>query len=95
MEAELRLKRVYECAEKEDGVRVLVDRLWPRGVRKDALACDLWRRRSRPPRNCGRFTTGESWISKGSLMPIWRNFLQAKMQEPLQKNAHHGWQREM
>ena len=48
MEAELRLKRVYECAEKEDGVRVLVDRLWPRGVRKDALACDLWAKEATP-----------------------------------------------
>ncbi|HEY1837847.1 MAG TPA: DUF488 domain-containing protein [Rhizomicrobium sp.] len=36
----IRTKRVYEAAEPEDGLRVLVDRLWPRGVRKDAI--DLW-----------------------------------------------------
>ena len=33
----VRLKRVYEPAAPEDGVRVLVDRLWPRGLRKAAL----------------------------------------------------------
>jgi uncharacterized protein YeaO (DUF488 family) len=36
----LKLKRVYEPAERSDGVRILVDRLWPRGVKKDAI--DLW-----------------------------------------------------
>ncbi len=38
----IRLKRVYEAAEAADGMRVLVDRLWPRGLGKDDLACDLW-----------------------------------------------------
>jgi uncharacterized protein YeaO (DUF488 family) len=38
----IRLKRVYEAAEPHDGFRVLVDRLWPRGVRKDEAAVDLW-----------------------------------------------------
>ncbi|WP_437991090.1 DUF488 domain-containing protein [Sorangium sp. So ce145] len=36
------LKRAYEQPEAADGYRVLVDRLWPRGVRKDALAIDAW-----------------------------------------------------
>jgi uncharacterized protein YeaO (DUF488 family) len=36
------LKRVYDDFEKEDGFRVLVDRLWPRGVKKESLHCDLW-----------------------------------------------------
>ncbi len=35
-------KRVYEPAASEDGYRVLIDRLWPRGVSKDAAAVDLW-----------------------------------------------------
>ncbi|NDL63405.1 DUF488 domain-containing protein [Acerihabitans arboris] len=35
-------KRVYEPAEPGDGYRVLVDRLWPRGVKKNALRMDLW-----------------------------------------------------
>lgn len=40
--ANVRLKRAYEAASAEDGTRVLIDRLWPRGVRKDAAAIDLW-----------------------------------------------------
>lgn len=35
-------KRVYEPAASGDGYRVLIDRLWPRGVSKDAAAVDLW-----------------------------------------------------
>jgi uncharacterized protein YeaO (DUF488 family) len=38
----LRTKRAYEAAARSDGYRVLVDRLWPRGVKKDALALDAW-----------------------------------------------------
>lgn len=37
-----KLKRIYEEAEKSDGFRVLVDRLWPRGVSKDSAQLDLW-----------------------------------------------------
>lgn len=36
------LKRAYEKPARSDGRRVLVDRLWPRGVRKDALKLDAW-----------------------------------------------------
>ncbi len=37
-----KLKRVYETPSKEDGYRILVDRLWPRGQRKDAAQLDEW-----------------------------------------------------
>lgn len=37
-----RLKRVYEAPAASDGMRVLVDRLWPRGLSKEAAAVDLW-----------------------------------------------------
>ena len=40
--ANVRLKRAYEPAAPEDGVRVLVDRLWPRGVSKANAALDHW-----------------------------------------------------
>ena len=38
----IRLKRVYEPAARGDGVRVLVDRLWPRGLTKKKAAVDHW-----------------------------------------------------
>ncbi|HEY4931652.1 MAG TPA: DUF488 family protein [Terriglobales bacterium] len=38
----VRLKRVYDPASLQDGARVLVDRLWPRGLTKEAAAVNLW-----------------------------------------------------
>jgi uncharacterized protein YeaO (DUF488 family) len=38
----IRIKRVYETAEPEDGTRILVDRLWPRGIEKKKLRLDSW-----------------------------------------------------
>jgi len=40
----IRLKRVYEPAERKDGRRILVDRLWPRGLAKEKAAIDYWAR---------------------------------------------------
>ena len=42
MQPDVRVRRVYEQAEPDDGTRVLVDRLWPRGLRKDAARFDEW-----------------------------------------------------
>ena len=36
----IKVKRVYEPIDKDDGIRVLVDRLWPRGISKDKI--DIW-----------------------------------------------------
>jgi uncharacterized protein YeaO (DUF488 family) len=38
----IRVKRVYGPARREDGRRFLVDRLWPRGIKRERLALDAW-----------------------------------------------------
>ena len=38
----IKLKRVYSPYDENDGFRVLVDRLWPRGIKKENLKMDLW-----------------------------------------------------
>ena len=38
----IRTKRIYEKADGKDGYRVLIDRLWPRGMKKEAAKIDLW-----------------------------------------------------
>lgn len=38
----VRIKRIYEPAENKDGFRILVDRLWPRGLSKGSASVDLW-----------------------------------------------------
>jgi uncharacterized protein YeaO (DUF488 family) len=42
MGADIRVRRVYEQPSADDGTRVLVDRVWPRGLRKDAARLDVW-----------------------------------------------------
>ncbi len=44
----IRIKRVYEKPSKIDGYRVLVDRLWPRGIRKTELSFDAWEKELAP-----------------------------------------------
>ena len=41
-------KRVYEKADKNDGIRVLVDRLWPRGLKKEEAGIDYWMKEIAP-----------------------------------------------
>jgi len=38
----IKIKRIYDPYAKDDGKRVLVDRLWPRGIKKEDARCDLW-----------------------------------------------------
>lgn len=45
---EIQTKRVYEAVEKEDGSRVLVDRVWPRGIAKERLQARQWLKEAAP-----------------------------------------------
>ena len=45
---QLRIKRIYATAEKDDGYRILTDRLWPRGVPKSKAAIDQWAKEIAP-----------------------------------------------
>ncbi len=44
----VRIKRVYEAPAESDGYRILVDRLWPRGLSAESAHIDLWLRRVAP-----------------------------------------------
>jgi uncharacterized protein YeaO (DUF488 family) len=46
--ARILIKRIYDPPDQSDGVRVLVDRLWPRGVTKKAAALDFWMKELAP-----------------------------------------------
>ena len=45
---EIRTKRIYEAASRADGRRILIDRLWPRGVSKEKARIDFWARAAAP-----------------------------------------------
>jgi uncharacterized protein YeaO (DUF488 family) len=42
------IKRIYEPADKADGVRILIDRLWPRGMKKERAQIDRWMKEVAP-----------------------------------------------
>jgi len=44
----IKLKRAYDPVEKSDGVRILVDRLWPRGIKKEKLQATFWMKDAAP-----------------------------------------------
>jgi uncharacterized protein YeaO (DUF488 family) len=68
------IKRVYEAPDPSDGRRILVDRLWPRGLRKEAAHIDEWMKELAPSDELRR------WF--GHQPERWREF-QAKYREEL------------
>ena len=84
MKPDIRARRVYDPAEPDDGTRVLVDRLWPRGLRKDAARLDEWAKDVAPSSElrtwfghdpakfgefCRRYTRGT--LPRRDLAPPW------------------------
>lgn len=59
----IHLKRVYDPAADDDGLRVLVDRLWPRGMRKERAAVDHWAKELAPSSELRRWfhRNPEAW----------------------------------
>jgi len=44
----IRIKRAYDPPSHDDGARILIDRLWPRGIKKESLAVDQWAKELAP-----------------------------------------------
>src|SRR5215475_2409265 len=66
------VKRVYEPASPSDGVRVLVDRLWPRGLKKKEARIDAWLRDLAPSNELRKRYLGElqGAVARESLGPL-------------------------
>jgi len=62
----MQIKRVYENPAKQDGFRVLVDRLWPRGLTKEKAHVDLWMKEIAPSDELRK------WFHHGD--PNWGEF---------------------
>jgi uncharacterized protein YeaO (DUF488 family) len=78
-------KRVYEPPAASDGTRVLVDRLWPRGVRKDQIAIDDWLRNLAPSNELRKWfhSQPEQWLQfrKRYLKELSRPELESDLQK--------------
>ncbi|HEV2118454.1 MAG TPA: DUF488 domain-containing protein [Terriglobales bacterium] len=78
----IQLKRAYEPAAKSDGTRYLVERLWPRGVKKESLPVEAWLKDVAP-------STGlRKWFSHDPAR--WAEFRHRYFQEL--KNNPQAWQ---
>ena len=73
----LKIKRAYDDVSKSDGFRVLVDRIWPRGVSKEDAKIDLWLKEIAPS------TALRKWF--GHDPGKWQQF-QKKYQDELKNN---------
>lgn len=69
----IQCKRVYDPAEQSDGYRVLVDRLWPRGIKKTDLALDEWDKEITPSTGAAQSLSRRS---RPILQPFASNILQ-------------------
>ena len=76
------VKRVYEAASPADGVRVLVDRLWPRGVKKEEAAVKVWLRDVAPS------TELRKWFHAN--VDAWNMFRQRYLKELTGKKQTEG-----
>jgi len=56
----IKIKRIYEQASKDDGYRILVDRLWPRGLSKQSAQVDQWLRDIAPSTQLRRWFNHEA-----------------------------------
>ncbi|MFE2252011.1 DUF488 domain-containing protein, partial [Streptomyces lavendulae] len=73
----IRLRRVYDPPEPgADGLRVLVDRLWPRGLSKEAAAVDEWPRALTPSAELRK------WFHGGGSAGEFRRRYEAELAEP-------------
>lgn len=86
MRPRIRVKRIYEPAEAADGTRVLVDRLWPRGVRRDEGRFDRWLKEVAPS------PALRTWY--GHDLDRWEEFA-ARYRAELEDEAHAGPLREL
>jgi uncharacterized protein YeaO (DUF488 family) len=78
----LKIKHVYEAVEKSDGKRFLVERLWPHGMKKEALKMDAWLKNVAPS------TDLRNWFMHDPLK--WAEF-QKRYQAELRANSAE-WQ---
>ncbi|MFD5540758.1 DUF488 domain-containing protein [Streptomyces sp. NPDC127079] len=72
----VRVRRIYESPEPDDGVRVLVDRLWPRGVSKEDAHVDEW------PKGLTPSTELRRWFHEGGSYEEFTRRYEAELDAP-------------
>lgn len=76
----IQIKRIYDVPHKDDGYRILVDRLWPRGISKETAQLDEWIKEISPSNEL------RSWFNHDEKK--WEGFKQ-RYQEELKRQVDH------
>lgn len=93
---EIKCKRVYDPVEKEDGHRILVDRIWPRGIKKQTLELSEWAKEIAPTnelrKQFGHQPEKFEWFSKEYKKELDKNeytdkFIRSVKEYALKKNV--------
>ena len=88
----IQVKRVYDAPSPHDGARFLVDRLWPRGLKKEALKLKAWVKEIAPSHGLRRWFHGPegSWPEFHRLYRKELTALDPKIWQPLVQAARRG-----
>lgn len=89
----IRVKRVYDRPAADDGVRILVDRLWPRGLKREAATLDEWLKDAAPSDELRRWFGHDParweeflkryWCELDERRDVWAAVFARAMQEPV------------
>lgn len=83
--ASIRVRRIYDEPEPEDGVRVLVDRLWPRGVTRDGARLDRWAKELAPSTELRRWYAHRPERFEGFARRYREELASPELQAPLEE----------
>ena len=93
MNHKILLKRIYEPQDEQDGYRVLVDRLWPRGIKKETARLDEWAKEITPRTEYASCIIRGKCLLKDFLRLIAKNWMEIKPRRSLRVNAMTCWHR--
>ncbi len=87
----LKVKRIYESVEKKDGDRFLVERLWPRGIKKEELKMEAWLKDVAPSNDLRRWF-GHDPLKWSEFQKRYRTELEENpgFWKPILEAAEHG-----
>ena len=83
----LQWKRVYDAPEESDGYRISIDRLWPRGLKKEAAELSDWAKDIAPSTDCAKSTITAKFPTKISPPLTTRSYPRIRAYRPLLKKS--------
>lgn len=86
----IQLKRAYEKPSRDDGERILVERLWPRGLTKERAAVDLWLKEIAPSPELRKWFGHDPAKWPQFQKRYWKELEEQEAVEQLRQKGRHG-----